>query len=84
MCARAGEIDLSNESSGRAESVSTTGTVTLDAAGGAIVDENGSTVYASTLMLTATARDRHSQQPPGNLLARHSDFDGGRWRRPVP
>ena len=44
---------MSNESSGTAESVSTTGTVTLDA-GGAIVDENGTTVYASTLMLTAT------------------------------
>ena len=29
-------------------------------------------------------RDRHNQQPPGNLLARHSDCDGDRWRRPVP
>ena len=29
-------------------------------------------------------RDRHIQQPRGNLRARHSDFDGVRWRRPVP
>ena len=48
-----GEIDLINESSASADSVSTTGTVTL-VAGGAIVDENGSTVNASKLVLTAT------------------------------
>ena len=44
---------MSDESSGTGESVFATGTVTLDA-GGAIVDENGTTVNAGTLVLTAT------------------------------
>ena len=76
-----GEIDLSNESSGTAESVSTTGTVTLDAAGGAIVDENGSTVYASTLMLTATDGIGTASSPletssPGTLTLTAAAGDG--------
>ena len=52
-----GDIDLSNEASSMAgivlDSISATGTVTLDA-GGAIVDEYDSLVYANTLALTAT------------------------------
>jgi hypothetical protein len=66
-----GDLDLSNESSGMAASVYTTGPVTLNA-GGAIVEENGSTVYASTLMLTATGGIGTASSPletssPGTL-----------------
>ena len=53
-----GDIDLSSETSSTAgvvlDSISAPGTVTLDAVGGAIVDEYGSTVSANTLVLTAT------------------------------
>ena len=53
-----GDIDLSSETSSTAgivlDSISAPGTVTLDAVGGAIVDEFNSTVSASTLVLTAT------------------------------
>ena len=53
-----GDIDLSSEASSTAgvvlDSISAPGTVTLDAVGGAIVDQYGSTVSANTLVLTAT------------------------------
>ena len=53
-----GDIDLSSETSSTTgvvlDSISAPGTVTLDAVGGAIVDEYGSTVSANTLVLTAT------------------------------
>jgi hypothetical protein len=76
----AGDIDLNSESSGMAESVYTTGTVTL-ATNGAIVDENGSTVYASTLMLTAaggigTATSPLETSSPGALTVTAADGDG--------
>jgi hypothetical protein len=52
-----GDIDLSSEMSSTTgvvlDSISAPGTVTLDAVGGAIVDEFDSTVSASTLVLTA-------------------------------
>ncbi len=75
-----GEIDLSDESSGTGESVYTTGTVTLDA-GGAIVVENGTTVYAGTLVLTATDGIGTSSSPletssPGTLTLTASAGDG--------
>ena len=76
-----GDIDLSNENTGRAESVYTTGTVTLDATDGAIVDENGSTVYASTLMLTAAEGIGTTSSPletssPGTLTVTATAGDG--------
>ena len=74
------EIDLSDESSGTGESVYTTGTVNLDA-GGAIVVENGTTVYAGTLVLTATDGIGTSSSPletssPGTLTLTASAGDG--------
>ncbi len=54
-----GTIDLGSELSSAAgivlASISATGTVSLNAVGGAIADENDSTVSARTLSLTATA-----------------------------
>ena len=80
-----GDIDLSSETSSTTgvvlDSISATGTVTLDAVGGAIVDEYGSTVSANTLVLTATNGIGTASNPleissPGTLTLTAAAGDG--------
>jgi hypothetical protein len=81
-----GDIDLGSELSSTAgvvlPSISAPGTVTLDAVGGAIADENDSTVSANTLFLTAakggigTASSPLETSSPGTLTLTAAAGDG--------